>query len=302
MFETPTRIQPSSIYFNSRNKTTISSSKKKVTKFYDLGYHKLSKIAKELTADDTFRSCYCGTVFKNCVNCLFGFCYNHKTIKCSGRCSRIFHIQCTDLSMPISLPINLQNSVISNSPCVEIYSMTDETNLLHTEWMCMKCKYEKVIPVTLHFNEHFLFENKCLKVGLHIASDITISVRKKISHDVNKYLSKLNDRCPQEVYDNILNIKPNMFPSSTKISKIDAKKHALYGRRFETSMFSYDISNCDCCGKICIYHDDNLLFKYNSNIIKPRYFVSKKHDAWKCCCNNFCVMGNNSFVANDHLK
>ena len=43
----------------------------------------------------------------------------------------------------------------------------------------------KKSPVTLHFNEHFLFDNKCLKVGLMISSDITVSERKKISQDVD---------------------------------------------------------------------------------------------------------------------
>ena len=71
------------------------------------------------------------------------------------------------------------------------------------------------------------------------------------------------------MYDNILNTTPNIFLSCTRISKVDAKIHALYGRRFETSMFSYDINNCHCCGRIFIFHQDNLLFKYNYNIIKP---------------------------------
>ena len=35
--------------------------------------------------------------------------------------------------MPISLPINLQNNIESNSSCAKIYSMVDEINLLHTE-------------------------------------------------------------------------------------------------------------------------------------------------------------------------
>ena len=67
----------------------------------------------------------------------------YNTIKCSGSCSIIFHIECTDISIPISLLINLQNNVESNPSCVKIYSMVDDTNLLHTEWLCMKCKYEK---------------------------------------------------------------------------------------------------------------------------------------------------------------
>ena len=88
-------------------------------------------------------------------------------------------MECIDISIPICLPINLQNSVESNPSCVEFYSMVDETNLSHTEWLCMKCKYEKMTPVTLYFNDFFLFDNKCLKVGLMISSDITVSERKK---------------------------------------------------------------------------------------------------------------------------
>ena len=79
-----------------------------------------------------------------------------------------------------------------------------------------------------------------------------------------------------------------IFPSCTRISKIHAKKHILYGRRFETSILSYNISTCHCCGRMCIYHHDNLLLKYNFNTIKPRHFVSKKHETWKCCCNSLC--------------
>jgi len=135
-------------------------------------------IAKDLTIDDSFRSCYCGTVFKHCQDCLLGFCSIHNTWKCSGRCSTIFYIECTDISIPLCLPVNLQNSVKRNPSCAEIYYMVDETTLLHTEWLYMKCKYEKITPVTLYFNENFLFENKCLKGRSMISSDITVYERK----------------------------------------------------------------------------------------------------------------------------
>ena len=123
-----------------------------------------------------------------------------------------------------------------------------------------------------------LFENKCLKVRLMISSNITVSERKKVSQDVDKSFKKLNDIYPQQVYDNILNNTPKIFPSCTRISKVYSKKHDLYCLRFETSMFSYDISTCHCCGRICIFHSDNLLLKYNCNTIKPRHFISKKHN------------------------
>ena len=58
-----------------------------------------------------------------------------------------------------------------NPSYVEIYSMVDETNIFHTKWLCMKCKDEKITPVTLYFNKKCLFENKCLKVGLMISSE-----------------------------------------------------------------------------------------------------------------------------------
>ena len=91
------------------------------------------KIAKYLTTDDSFRSCYCGTVFKHCQDCLLGFFSIHNTLKCKDRCSTIFHIECTDISIPFCLPINLQNSVKSNPSYVEIYIMVDETTFLLTE-------------------------------------------------------------------------------------------------------------------------------------------------------------------------
>ena len=68
---------------------------------------------------------------------------------------------------------------------------------------------KKNTPVILHFNKKFLFENKYLKVVLMISSDITVSKRKKVSQDVDKLLSKLNDICQQQVYDNIVNNTKN---------------------------------------------------------------------------------------------
>ena len=72
--ETPRRIQPLSIRNNARIKT-ISSTKKKNTKSYDLYYHNKLNIAKDLITNDSFRSCYGGTVFKHCQDCLLGFCH-----------------------------------------------------------------------------------------------------------------------------------------------------------------------------------------------------------------------------------
>ena len=49
-------------------------------------------------------------------------------------------------------------------------------------------------------------------------------------------------------------------------------------------MLCYDVRNCDCCGKICINHDDNLLER--ENIIK------RSHSTRKQCIKleNFVVL------------
>ena len=74
---------------------------------------------------------------------------------------------------------------------------------------------------------------------------------------VTCYLSK-------NLYNNIINNYPNPYPSSTRITKLNSEKHAVYSRLFENFMLCYDVSNCDCCGKIYINHDDNLLQKGNT--------------------------------------
>ena len=136
--------------------------------------------------------------YSNIVKIVYwDFCFIHNTLKYKSRCSTIFHIGCTDISIPICLPINLQNSVKSNPSYVEIYIMVDETTFLLIEWLCMKCKYKKITPVTLYFNEKILFESKCLKVKLLISSDMTVYERKKVSQNVDKLLTKFNDICPQ---------------------------------------------------------------------------------------------------------
>ena len=40
-------------------------------------------------------------------------------------------------------------------------------------------------------------------------------------------------------------------------------------------MLCYDVSNCDCCGKICINHDDNLLER--ENIINRSHLTRKQY-------------------------
>ena len=81
-------------------------------------------------------------------------------------------------------------------------------------------------------------------------------------------MSKLHVICLEDLYNNKINIYPKSFPSSTRITKFNSEKHAVYGRRFEISMLCYDVSNYDCCGKVCINHDDNFIYQGKTQSLK----------------------------------
>ena len=124
-------------------------------------------------------------------------------------------------------------------------------------------------------------------MGLKMSSNITRQEQRSTLNKINICLSKLHDICPQDLYNNIINNSPKPYPTSTRITKLNSQKHTLYGRRFDTSMLCYDVSNCDCCGKICINHDDNLLQK-EKDIINISHLSRKIHKVSKCCCSNIC--------------
>ena len=114
---------------------------------------------------------------------------------------------------------------------------------------------------TPNLEDELLFEKKCLNVGLLMSSKISKKEKQATLKTVNLFLSKLHINCSENMYNNIINNPPKPYPSSTRITESNSQKHALYDRRFETSMLCYDVSNYDCCGNICINHDDNLLIK-----------------------------------------
>ena len=45
-------------------------------------------------------------------------------------------------------------------------------------------------------------------------------------------------------------------------------------------MLCYNVRNCDCCGNICINHDDDLL-KKEKYVIKRSHLTRRKHNVWK---------------------
>ena len=64
-------------------------------------------------------------------------------------------------------------------------------------------------------------------------------------------------------------------------------------------MLCYDVSNYDCCGMICINHDDNLLEK--KMFINQYHLTRIKHTAWKCYCISTCS-GKKIIVLKKQLK
>ena len=147
-----------------------------------------------------------------------------------------------------------------------------------------------------NYEEKALFEKKCLNVGLLMPSKITNNEKQTTLIKLIHILSKLHYICPEDLYNYIINNSPKSYPSSTRITQLNSQKHNLYGRRLDTSMLFYDVSNCDCCGKIRINHGDNLLERENIN--KRFRLTRKKYNVWKCYCiktcsvNNFIVLKN----------
>ena len=92
-----------------------------------------------------------------------------------------------------------------------------------------------------------------------MSSKITKQEKRTTLNNIKIFLSKLHDIFPEDLYNNIFNNLPKPYSSSTRITKLNSQKHDLYGWRFDTSMLCYDVNNYDCCGNICIKHDDNLL-------------------------------------------
>ena len=107
---------------------------------------------------------------------------------------------------------------------------------------------------------NFSFEKKCFNIGLLIPSKITKNEKKRTLSIIDLFLSKLYVFCPENLYNNIINNSPTLYLTSTRIRKLNSQKFILY-RQQQTFILCYDVSICDCCGKICINHDDNLLEK-----------------------------------------
>ena len=83
-------------------------------------------------------------------------------------------------------------------------------------------------------------------------------MKKKTLSIIDLFLSKLYVICPENLYNNIINNSPKPYLTSTRIRKLNSQKFTLYGQQ-KTFILCYDVSIYDCCGKICINHDDNLL-------------------------------------------
>ena len=110
--------------------------------------------------------------------------------------------------------------------------------------------YDDIIP----------FEKKCLYVGLPMSSEISKDDKQIIIRNIHLCLSPLHVICRENLYNNIINNSPTLYLTSTRIRKLNSQKFILY-RQQQTFILCYDVSICDCCGKICINHDDNLLEK-----------------------------------------
>ena len=53
-----------------------------------------------------------------------------------------------------------------------------------------------------------------------------------------------------EVLEDVKNNDPTIYPDINITTNNVANQHTLLGRRFDLSMYCFDIMPCDCCGTV----------------------------------------------------
>ena len=114
-----------------------------------------------------------------------------------------------------------------------MYSSVYKNKLRNTTWLCAKYKHILYDMIeSPNYDDIIPFEKKCLYVGLITSSNITMNEKRTSLENIDLFLSQLHGICPENLYNNIINNSPKPYPYSTRVTKFNSEKNALYGRRF----------------------------------------------------------------------
>ena len=79
---------------------------------------------------------------------------------------------------------------------------------------------------------------------------------------------------------------PKVYPLSTRISTLKTIFYLV--NILKLTMLYCDVSNCDCCKRIRVNHDNNLFEKIYCNVVKRTRLCGINHDSLKYCCADIC--------------
>ena len=82
-----------------------------------------------------------------------------------------------------------------------------------------------------------------------------------------------------KIYNNITNNIPKSFSIANPNYNVECWRYALFDEVIDSLILYYDVSKCDCCKRMCVNHDDNLLEKIYCNIVQYTRLSGIKHDA-----------------------
>ena len=91
------------------------------------------------------------------------------------------------------------------------------------------------------------------------------------------------DTCSQHIYNKKISKSLSIVNQNFNV-----ENHILFGQYFETSILYCAVSNCDCCKRIRVNHDNNLFEKIYCNVVKRTRLCGINHDSLKYCCADIC--------------
>ena len=112
-----------------------------------------------------------------------------------------------------------------------------------------------------------------------------------VDNRIRKKVTALKQCIPQSeqhVVDSILNTTPNSYPDIHLTSDTSNALHARCGRRFELSMYCFDVVKCDCCGAVQPTHCDPDIKLRVTFPFERKAFTTSMKTAWECNCIDTC--------------
>ena len=193
-------------------------------------------------------------------------CNKHQLVECTSlECNDMFHIQCVAHLRHVT---------------VEVFTETHLQN-----FVCHRCRHLSSSQNHLPWESRTpLYPEKLIRCGL-AESNMTGTRRSRtnILKEASDAYSKLN-RC--SISKNLLQYTPKSYVPLVNMDPTICEQHAVMGRRFEMSMFSFEVTRCHCCGISKPQHQDVLFPK--EHILEQTMFVTKMHDAMHCKCDGIC--------------